>query len=69
MSGSLVEAETIGLSQKVNGPVSFTLKKGGKVVSSGRTTISSDGKTMTMDIKNVGADGKTTTAKAVYDKQ
>jgi hypothetical protein len=44
-------------------------KKGGKVVLSGRITISADGKTRTVTVSGTGSDGKKLTSSAVYNKQ
>jgi hypothetical protein len=44
-------------------------KKGGKVVLSGRITISADGKTRTVTVSGAGSDGKKLTSSAVYNKQ
>ncbi len=44
-------------------------KKGGRVVSSGRSVVSKDGKTRTVTSKVVDAKGQETTSIAVYDKQ
>jgi hypothetical protein len=47
----------------------LTNKKGGKVVVSGKITVSADGKTRTVSTKGVDANGKTVATTAVYDKQ
>jgi hypothetical protein len=47
----------------------MTLKKDGKVSSTGQIVISSDGKTRTVTIKGTDAMGKTVSSIAVYDKQ
>jgi polyisoprenoid-binding protein YceI len=44
-------------------------KKGGKVVLSGRITISADGKTRTVTVSGTGSNGKQLTSSAVYNKQ
>jgi hypothetical protein len=44
-------------------------KKDGKVVLSGRITISADGKTRTVTVSGTGPDGKKLTSSAVYNKQ
>ena len=49
--------------------VEFTLKKAGKVVSTGATVISKDGKTRTITAKGVNAKGEKTSSTAVYEKQ
>ena len=47
----------------------ITTMKGGKMVWSGKTTISADGKTRTVTFNGTGADGKKFKAKGVYDKE
>jgi hypothetical protein len=47
---------------------SITTMKGGKVFSTGKSTISADGKTRTVATEGTGADGKKFNSKAVYDK-
>ncbi len=47
----------------------LTNKKGGKVVVSGKITVSADGKTRTVSTKGVDANGKKVAATAVYNKQ
>ena len=44
-------------------------KKDGKVVLSGRITISADGKTRTVIVSGTGSGGKKLTSSAVYNKQ
>ncbi len=46
-----------------------TLKKGGKVVSTGKNTVSKDGKVMTYTAKGTNASGQPTSSVTVYDKQ
>ena len=46
----------------------ITTMKDGKMVWSGRITVSADGKSRTVTINGTGADGKKFTGKAVYDK-
>ena len=43
--------------------------EGGKVVVSGKITVSADGKTRTVSTKGVDANGKKVATTAVYDKQ
>ena len=45
------------------------LKKGGKVVSTNRNTVSKDGKTMTVTAKGVNATGQPVSSTVVLDKQ
>jgi len=49
--------------------LSFTVKKGGKVLFTGTITLSADGKTRTVTIEGTDSAGKKTTSTAVYDKQ
>ena len=46
----------------------ITTMKGGKMVWSGRITVSADGKSRTVTLNGTGADGKKFSGKAVYDK-
>jgi hypothetical protein len=46
----------------------ITTTKDGKLVWSGRITVSADGKSRTVTINGTGADGKKFSGKAVYDK-
>jgi hypothetical protein len=47
----------------------IALKKSGKVITSGKRTISKDGKVMTMTISTTNAKGEKANNVAVYDKQ
>jgi hypothetical protein len=47
----------------------LTVKKDGKVTSSGNIVVSADGKTRTVNLSGTSADGKKMTTSAVYDKQ
>jgi len=47
----------------------LTNKKGGKVVVSGKITVSADGKTRTVSTKGVDANGKKVATTAFYNKQ
>jgi hypothetical protein len=47
----------------------LTNKNGGKVVASGKITVSADGKTRTVTTSGTDANGKKVAATAVYDKQ
>jgi hypothetical protein len=49
--------------------LSMTLKKGGKVVGTGKIAISADGKSRTVSTTTTGADGKKVSVTAVYDKE
>ena len=46
----------------------ITTMKDGKMVWSGRITVSADGKSRTVTLNGTGADGKKFSGKAVYDK-
>jgi len=46
----------------------LTTMKDGKIVWTGRITVSADGKSRTVTINGTGADGKKFKGKAVYDK-
>jgi len=46
----------------------ITAMKGGKMMWSGRSTVSKDGKMRTLNMSGTGADGKKFKAKSVYDK-
>jgi len=47
----------------------ITTMKGGKVFTTGETTVSADGKTRTVTVNGTDADGKKFKSKAVYDKE
>jgi hypothetical protein len=47
----------------------MTLKKDGKVVGTGRITVSADGKSRTVTVSLTDSMGKTMSSTAVYDKQ
>jgi len=47
----------------------MTLKKGGKVIGTGKIAVSADGKTRTVTTSGTDAMGKKMAATAVYDKQ
>jgi lipopolysaccharide export LptBFGC system permease protein LptF len=47
----------------------ITTMKDGKIVWSGRITVSTDGKSRTVTLSGTGADGKAFHGKAVYDKE
>ena len=49
--------------------LTFTVKKGDKVLVTGRIVLSADGKTRTVTTEGTDAAGKKITATAVYDKQ
>ena len=61
--------DSISLKRINANKVEFTLKKAGKVVSTGTSVISKDGKTRTVTTKGVNAKGEKTSSTAVYDKQ
>src|SRR5438067_8661418 len=47
----------------------ITTMKGGKVFSTGNSTVAADGKSRTVATEGTGADGKKFKSKAVYDKE
>jgi hypothetical protein len=47
----------------------IAVKKGGKVMMSGRIVVSADGKTRTITVSGTDADGKAISSTGVYDKQ
>ena len=49
--------------------LTFEVKKGGKVLVTGRIVLSADGKSRTVTTEGTDASGKKVTATAVYDKQ
>ena len=49
--------------------VEVTVKKGGRVVISGRVVVSPDGKTRTADVKGTSPSGEKFQTTAVYDRQ
>lgn len=49
--------------------LTFEVKKGGKVLFTGRIVLSADGKSRTVTTEGTDASGKKVTATAVYDKQ
>jgi hypothetical protein len=49
--------------------LTFTVKKGDKVLFTGRIVLSADGKTRTVTTEGTDSSGKTISATAVYDKQ
>jgi hypothetical protein len=49
--------------------LTFTVKKGDKVLFTGRIVLSADGKTRTVTTEGTDSSGKKITATAVYDKQ
>ena len=56
--------------KKVNGnTMDLTIKKGGKVVGSGRIVVSADGKSRTVTLNTMDAMGMSVKSVAVYDKQ
>jgi hypothetical protein len=56
--------------KKVNDrTLGLTVKKGGKVTTTGRIVLSADGKSRTLTISGTDANGKKFTSTAVYDKQ
>ncbi len=62
-------ADSVAMKRIDEKTTEMTYKKGGKVVTTARTSISKDGKTMTTTAKGIGPDGKPTNVHAVYEKQ
>lgn len=62
-------ADTIVLKKIDNRTFESTLKKAGKVTSTGTNTISADGKTMTYTQHGTNASGQKTSSTTVFDKQ
>lgn len=69
IKGGLSGADAIALKQVTDNNLTFTMKKGGKTMSTGGSVVSADGKVLTITTKGTGADGKPYTSTAVYDKQ
>jgi hypothetical protein len=64
-----IDADSVSL-KRVNSHVTeFRLKKNGKVVETGRRTVSPDGKTLTLTQHGTDAHGAKFTDISVYDKQ
>ena len=64
-----IDADSISL-KRVNSHVTeWRLKKNGKVVETGRRTVSGDGKTLTLIEKGTDAHGSKFTDVAVYEKE
>jgi len=62
-------SDTITLKRINAYKVEYTLKKAGKVVSTGTRVVSKDGKTLTLTAKGTNAKGEKTSSTAVYEKQ
>jgi hypothetical protein len=62
-------ADTLSIKRIDTNTVEFTLKKAGKVVITGRRTISKDGKTMTLTSKGTNAQGKSVNDVEVFEKK
>jgi hypothetical protein len=62
-------ADTIANKRIDSDTITYTLKKAGKVVQTGRIVVSKDGKVMTIISKGTNAQGQPTSSTAVYDKQ
>lgn len=61
-------ADTIGLKKVDRSTFESTLKKAGKVMTTGRNSVSADGKTMTYTAKGTNASGQATSLTQVYEK-
>jgi hypothetical protein len=68
LSGN-ADADTIALSKIDARTFEATLKRGGKVVSTARNTVSMDGKTMTITTKGVNARNQPVSSTALFTKQ
>ena len=62
-------ADTLSLKRIDTNTVDFTLKKAGKVVITGRRTVSKDGHTMTLTSKGTDAQGKPVNDVEVFEKK
>lgn len=62
-------ADAIGANLISPNTIQSTLKKGGQVVATSTTVVSSDGKVLTITTKGTDASGKQFTNVGVYDKQ
>jgi hypothetical protein len=68
-SGAPNGADSVSLKRIDANMTESTFKKGGKVVNTGRTSISKDGKVRTITAKGTGPDGKPTSVHLVFEKQ
>jgi hypothetical protein len=68
-SGTPNGADSVAMKRIDAHTTESTFKKGGKVVSTARVSISADGKVRTITAKGTGPDGKPTNLRLVYDKQ
>ena len=68
MTGNVSGGDTIALKEISPKVVELTIKKAGKTVVSGQSTVSDDGKTLTITSKGTTTEGKSYTSTAVYDK-
>lgn len=62
-------ADTRSYKQIDPSTLELTNKKGGKVIVSGKITVSADGKTRTVSTKSMDTNGKKVATTAVYNKQ
>lgn len=62
-------SDTIAIKKIDNYTFESTIKKGGKVVTTGTNTVSKDGKTMTWSFKGVNAQGQPVSGAQVFEKQ
>lgn len=62
-------ADTISLTKTGPNSLDATLKKGGKVVVTGKLVISKDGMSRTITSSGTNAAGQATKTTSVYDKQ
>ncbi len=68
MSGSPMD-DTRAYTQVNAHTLSISMKKDGKVTTTGRIVVSADGKTRTVTLHSTTASGKKVSSTAVYDKQ
>jgi hypothetical protein len=68
VTGNLAE-DTRALKKVNDHTVTFTVRKNGKIIETGRIVVSANGKTRTVTTHETDAKGMKTSSTAVYDKQ
>ena len=63
------DADTRAYTKVNDHTLSMTMKKGSKIITTGRIVVSADGKTRTVNLHSTTADGKHVSSTAVYEKQ
>jgi hypothetical protein len=63
------DSDTRAYKQVNDHTLALTVKKGGKVITTGKITVAADGKSRTVETHSTTADGKKIHTAAVYDKQ